>query len=316
MPPDTTHIPVVIGPQPGFGTLADSTGMLLRQYGTTQASERPQFLLTEFEMFLVSMFIVYLLILRPFFRTIKETRAKVLRREKKIEISEDKYDLWLNRYNPYYASLSPTQKKRFLHRVKEFMASKQFYFHAMVEEEYMPVLISGAAVQLTFGLRNYLMDYFDVIHVMRREYVLNIDKETYYGHVSKNGIHISWNHFLGGYSDYADSVNLGLHEMAHALQFDAALGYEDTHDRSFKQRLNEFSEEGRPIFRAMRQGASHILSDYGATHFDEFWAVSVETFFENPKEFKEKLPNLYREMTELLNQDPLQPDKVLEWEIS
>ena len=37
------------------------------------------------------------------------------------------------------------------------MQAKEFRFHSMVEEEYIPVLISGAAVQMTFGLRNYLM---------------------------------------------------------------------------------------------------------------------------------------------------------------
>lgn len=191
------------------------------------------------------------------------------------------------------------------------MQSKEFRFHSMVEEEYIPVLISGAAVQLTFGLRNYLMDDFDVIHVMRKEYVLNIDKETYYGHVSKNGIHTSWNRFLEGYSDYTDSVNVGLHEMAHALQVDAYFGMEDHHDRTFKERLQEFSEEGKPVFRAMHKGMSHLLDDYAMTNFDEFWAVSVETFFENPQEFKEKLPALYEEMRQLLSQDPLEPGRVL-----
>ena len=233
-----------------------------------------------------------------------------------IDANGLQYHDWLNEYNPYYKALPELQKKQFLLRTAAFMQSKEFHFHAMVEEPYMPVLISGTAVQLTFGLRNYLMDYFDVIHVMRREYVLDIDKETYYGHVSKTGIHISWNHYLEGYSDYTDSVNVGLHEMAHALQFDTALGDEDRHDRNFKERLHEFSEEGRPVFRAMRHGGSHLLDDYATNNFDEFWAVSVETFFENPQEFKEKLPSLYEEMTRLLNQDPLLPEKVLDDELS
>jgi Mlc titration factor MtfA (ptsG expression regulator) len=174
------------------------------------------------------------------------------------------------------------------------------------------VLISGAAIQLTFGLKNYMLDYFNIIHVMRKEYVLNIDNETYDGHVSKEGIHISWNHFMEGYEDYADSVNVGLHEMAHALQFDAYLGFENEHDRNFKERLNDFSEEGRPVFRAMRAGYNLFFDDYAMTNFDEFWAVSVENFFENPAAFKTKLPKLYQEISELLNQDPLLPHKIID----
>ena len=224
---------------------------------------------------------------------------------------EKQYDDWLNRYNPYYHSLPRELKRRFLFRTECFLQSKEFRFHSMVEEEYMSVLISGAAVQMTFGLKNYLMDYFPVIHVIRKEYVLDVDKETYYGHVSRNGIYVSWNHFLEGYSDYGDSVNVGLHEMAHAVSYDVFLGQEDNHDASFKERLEEFAAEGRPVFRAMRKGTSHIFDDYGATNFDEFWAVCVETFFENPEEFQQNMPDLYLSVCDLLNQNPLKPGKII-----
>lgn len=213
--------------------------------------------------------------------------------------------------NPYYRKLPEYLKKRFVERTLHFASSKQFQFHSMDEEEYVSILISGAAVQLTFGLHNYLLDYFDTIHVMKREYVLSVDNETYFGHVSKNGIHLSWGHFLQGYQYYSDSVNLGLHEMAHALQFDAMLGYENLYDRDFKKRLSNFAEEGRPVFRAMRAGMNVMFSDYSTTNFDEFWAVSIENFFENPVLFKKHLPALYQEMCELLNQDPLLEHKII-----
>ncbi|MFN8291122.1 MAG: zinc-dependent peptidase [Chitinophagaceae bacterium] len=263
------------------------------------------------------------LVLSAYFYIIRPAQAENKKRFKyrsprpeEDPVREMQYDGWLKKYNPYYASLDAQQQKKFIYRVQKFMATKEFRFHSMVEEEYIPVLISGAAVQLTFGLRNYLLDYFDVIHVVRKEYILDIDKETYYGHVSKNGIYISWNRFLEGYSDYKDSVNVGLHEMAHALQFDAFLGMEDSNDRMIKERFNEFSEEGKPVFRSMRMGGSHLLDDYAMTNFDEFWAVSVETFFENPAEFKVKLPQLYNEIRLLLNQDPEVPGKIMDPELA
>jgi MtfA peptidase len=234
----------------------------------------------------------------------------------KIDEKGIQYDSWLNRYNPYYKSLTNENKKHFLKRTTEFMLAKEFRFHSMVEEEYIPVLISGAAIQMTFGLQNYLMDYFPVIHVVRKEYTLDIDKETYYGHVSRNGIYISWNSFLEGYEDYADSVNVGLHEMAHAVSYDVFLGQQDRHDADFKQRLIGFSKQARPVFRAMRKGASHILDDYATTNFDEFWAVCVETFFENAEEFQRTMPDLYLSVCDLLNQNPLKPGKVIDPELA
>jgi len=226
------------------------------------------------------------------------------------------YDAWLRKYNPYYNSLTATQKQAFMKRTVEFMQAKEFRFHAMVEEEYMPVLISAAAVQLTFGLRNYLLDYFPVIHIVRKEYTLNIDKETYYGHVSRNGIYISWNHFMEGYQDYKDSVNVGLHEMAHAIAYDMFLGNQDYHDSLLKDRLQEFRREGIPVFRAMRKSASHILDEYAATNFDEFWAVCVETFFENTEELRDSMPDLFQTICEVLNQNPLSSEKIINQELA
>lgn len=239
----------------------------------------------------------------------KHTAAKV--DEKGIQ-----YDNWLSNYNPYYKSLTIENKKHFLRRTAEFIQAKEFRFHSMVEEEYIPVLISGAAIQMTFGLKNYLMDYFPVIHVIRKEYTLDIDKETYYGHVSRNGIYISWNSFLEGYEDYADSVNVGLHEMAHAISYDVFLGQQDRHDADFKERLQGFVKQAKPVFRAMRKDASHILDDYAATNFDEFWAVCVETFFENAEEFQRSMPDLYLSVCDLLNQNPLKPEKIINRELA
>ena len=116
---------------------------------------------------------------------------------------------------------------------------------------------------------------------------------------------------MEGYEDYTDSVNVGLHEMAHAVSYDVFLGNEDEHDWNFKQRLGDFSKEGKPVFRAMRKGASHMLDDYATTNFDEFWAVCVETFFESPEAFRQTMPDLYDSLVELLNQDPLKPDKII-----
>jgi Mlc titration factor MtfA (ptsG expression regulator) len=180
----------------------------------------------------------------------------------------------------------------------------------MVEEEYIPVLISGAAVQITFGLPSYRMDYYQTIHVIRKEYTLHIDKETYYGHVSRSGIYISWKRFLEGYENYNDADNIGLHEMAHALSFDSLLGNEDDADRLFKERIRPFYKEGTVLFRRMKKGYSTILEDYAASNFDEFWAVSVEHFFENGASLRSNHPDLYNSIAFLLNQDPLSSELI------
>ncbi|MCB9336447.1 MAG: zinc-dependent peptidase, partial [Flavobacteriales bacterium] len=44
---------------------------------------------------------------------------------------------------------------------------------------------------------------------------------------------------------------------------------------------------------------------YAATNMEEFFAVSVEHFFEAPDEFKVSLPDLYTQLSIMLNLDPL-----------
>ena len=55
----------------------------------------------------------------------------------------------------------------------------------------------------------------------------------------------------------------------------------------------------------MQTGHKNLLGDYAAINYHEFWAVSVETFFESPQRFKQELPDLYHAMVQLLDQDPL-----------
>ncbi|MEJ0105339.1 MAG: hypothetical protein WDO19_23500 [Bacteroidota bacterium] len=62
----------------------------------------------------------------------------------------------------------------------------------------MPVLISAAAVQLTYGLRNYLLPFFKDIYITADAYSTKAANDLYIGHVSPDGIYLSWKHFLKG----------------------------------------------------------------------------------------------------------------------
>jgi MtfA peptidase len=56
----------------------------------------------------------------------------------------------------------------------------------------------------------------------------------------------------------------------------------------------------------MQEGNRNLLGEYAAVNYHEFWAVSVETFFENPVCLIQDLPELYQAMVSLLRQDPLE----------
>jgi Mlc titration factor MtfA (ptsG expression regulator) len=275
----------------------------------------PQYLLPEWAMFLIVLLIVLLpvwaYIIRPAFADKRKKRKILKYGSSEMAVMEIEYDHWLNKYNPYYRSLPQEMKKRFLQRTIEFKLSKEFHYHFLQEEECMPVVISGAAVQLTFGLRNFLIEYFTVINVIKKEYKIPGHDEIFEGHVRSHAINFSWSNFLEGYENYSDSENVGLHELAHAISFDFLYGYQENRNAAFNSKFKEYIQEAAPVFKELRQGKNHLLDDYGRLNVEEFWAVSIESFFENPDEFRTKMPEFYDAISNVLNQDPLLHGKII-----
>jgi Mlc titration factor MtfA (ptsG expression regulator) len=87
---------------------------------------------------------------------------------------------------------------------------------------------------------------------------------------------------------------------------------EDGKDEIFHDKFKDFSEVARPIYERMQAGEATILDPYAATNYQEFWAVSIETFFEKAHTFKKQLPELYKALCILLNQDPLTARKIID----
>lgn len=240
--------------------------------------------------------------------TAKWLRWRLLKRKARREFSDKQvvYDSILRQYSPYYRNLPQGLQQKFLKRTLTFMAAKRFRFVEMEREEHMPLLISAAAVQLTFGLDNYLLDHFHTIYVVKSDYNYGLYNVPFQGHVSHDGIYLSWSNFINAFANYTDGDNVGLHEMAHALSYVNFIA-NDGSDNGFKQRFREFSKTGRAVFKEIQESGSSFLGNYAATNYEEFWAVCVENFFERPLPFKLQMPELYDAMCKLLNQDMLSP---------
>ncbi len=165
-------------------------------------------------------------------------------------------------------------------------------------------MISAAAVQITFGLNKYLLSYFRDIFIVSDAYHLPGAKENYIGHVSPHGIYISWKHFLQGFENKGDGFNVAFHELAHAVHHENFIN-ETGIDWDFREDFEKLPQVFGPILSQAIKERKSYLRGYAFTNFYEFWAVSIEAFFENPTGLKENLPGLYKILCEILNQDPL-----------
>lgn len=217
-------------------------------------------------------------------------------------------DIGLNRILvlrfPFYVSLSDELKSRFRRRHQNFISRKTFIIKDDEGFKEMPVLVSAAAIQLTFGLKHYLLPFYLYIRIYPWEYFKDGTFTVLAGNVQGNVITVAWNHLLKGIENPADGANLGLHEMSHALYFQK-LVVEERFAKKFNKKYNHLLSECRSAFDDEQRGRLDLYSAYANTKMQEFWAESVELFFEKPAELKRCYPAVYEKMMALLNQDPL-----------
>lgn len=204
---------------------------------------------------------------------------------------------------PYYQTLVPADQELFVNRLEAFIRRKQFHLYELEHHPQIPVLVGAAAIQLTFGLRRYKMRFFRAFHIHREAYHTPDSPRRLIGHVANNAVHLSWKHFLEGYGNYSDKQNVGLHELAHALEYSTfVLG--SNINRAFVEGFRAFRQTGGSLYYALRINGHPFFSDYAAHSFQEFWAECVECFFEAPEAFRGQIPDLYTIMCRMLNQDP------------
>jgi len=209
----------------------------------------------------------------------------------------------------YFNELNDAGKERFLQRVFWFKRKKHFHYQGLQFEPRIPVLISACAVQITFGLRSYRMPYFKDIYVMADQYTYGLSTQPWVGHVNRQGIFLSWKHFMQGFSVQGDRYNVGLHEMAHALVYVNFLGTIGR-DENFAEQFMVYKSKAEQLLSTLRKSCD-LFTEQASQNYHECWAESVELFFENPAELNQHYGVLYDLIKELLNQDPLNKIKIL-----
>jgi len=229
----------------------------------------------------------------------------IRRQQRKFIANETFYHSIVSRYFRFYNQLGLEDQRKFLFRTFLFKKARKFHYIEVKESAEMPILISAVAVQLTFGLDKFMLNYFNDIFVLKDDYHYGFYSRPFMGHVDQSGIYLSWDNFIKGISGLTPYCNMGLHEMGHALAYVTFIT-ETEEDKHFKKEFKNFSKVARPIFTSMQEGNRNLLGEYAAVNYHEFWAVSVETFFENPVCLKQDLPELYEATSRLLRQDPLQ----------
>ena len=221
---------------------------------------------------------------------------------RKLNFSTEELRNVLSKKFLFYNTLSNDKKIVFIQRIQKFIKTKDFKIHDRNGFKEMPILISATAIQLSFGLEDYLLEHYKNIHIFPTEFLgLEPNIRFLVGNVSKNNINISWKHFLLGYENSKDGHNVGIHEMAHAYY--CQLIIHANSENHFKHTYKDFRTQIANTIALDKNKMDTLFSENAHSNEQEFWGESAELFFEKPNELKMFYPDLYAKISALLNQD-------------
>jgi Mlc titration factor MtfA (ptsG expression regulator) len=213
----------------------------------------------------------------------------------------------LDRDVGYFAALGTADRARFEREIAWFLAEQHLSAPkgAIIDDE-TRLLVAASAVIVSFGrpgfvwpkLRDVVVypDAFDdQYQVARTNPVL--------GMVHGQGpVILSARALRRGFKKEHDGENVGIHELAHVLDFEA--GQADGVPSLMPWgSIEPWVQRMRLEITRVKKKRS-LLRRYAATNEAEFFAVATEAFFERPRALRARHPELYGLLAETFGQDP------------
>jgi len=222
---------------------------------------------------------------------------------------------------PYYQMIPKDRQNQLLGFIQIFLEEKTFEgCGGLVMTDEIQVTIAAQACILLLGnISDFYPSLYSIL-VYPHSYIAEFKNQQPDGTViegfqprsgeswDRGNIVLSWSHTLNGASNPHDGRNLVFHEFAHQLDYE----YRATnrglfrHERSKKSEWTQILEtEFSRLINQLEYGRPTLIDPYAATNLAEFFAVSTELFFEQPKELQELHPEWYQQLKLFYNQDPV-----------
>ena len=214
----------------------------------------------------------------------------------------------LSKHSKFYQKLPAKSKLKFEQKVSLFILTKEFIPRDIREiTDEMKALIAATAVQLTFGLPEVTLKHFDKILIYPNDYYSTISRQYHKGEVNPRfkSIVLSWQHFVEGFTNPTDGLNLGLHEMAHALKLENLIQNGEHHFFDLEE-YQKWLNIAKLEIEHIRNGGQSIFRKYASVNEDEFFAICMELYFEQPHQLFGYNATLYKTLSNLLRQDTIQ----------
>jgi MtfA peptidase len=245
------------------------------------------------------------------------------RRQLRNQPFPDRWRSAITRNVRFFNHLSAEDQKELLGHVQVFLAEKNIEGCDGLElnDEIRGTIAAQACLLLLHRKTDYYPRLVTIL-VYPSGYRVNEERhiegpiweEGEMGRLGHTGRHLgamvlAWDAAKDGAADPSDGQNLVLHEFAHQLDFEN-YATDGTPALATRRQQLTWSQVMRSEFAKLRAadvtGIPTLLDTYGASNPAEFFAVSVEAFFERPFALRAEHPKLYAELREFFRQDPVQ----------
>lgn len=215
---------------------------------------------------------------------------------------------------PPYLKLSDEMQRQVQQYTQEFLYDKSFEgCGGLVLDDEIRVTIASQASLLLLNRKVRCYPRLCSVLVYPSTYVArneNDEKSVRLGESWQSGaVVLAWDSVKHGAANFADGHNLVIHEFAH--QLDQEDGSGDgvpvlAGPSRYAPWARVLSGEYARHRKRVGSGKKSVMDAYGAVNPAEFFAVASETFFEKPRQLKMKHAELYDELQQFYQVDPLE----------
>ena len=245
------------------------------------------------------------------------------RRSRRILLSSPFSQKWitvLDKNLPPYRKLSLSQRQQLHDYIRIFISEKSFEgCGGLALTDEIRVTIAAQACMLLLNRKVECYPKLYSILVYPSTYVAGArdslrgeweEESVRLGESWQSGaVVLAWDNVRNGAANFKDGHNVTMHEFAHQLDQEdgAGDGTPILGTRSaYSAWAHVFSKEYELLQRKTARGRKSVMYEYGATNPAEFFAVATETFFEKPRQFKKKHPELFNELQDFYKVNPLE----------
>ncbi len=222
------------------------------------------------------------------------------------------YKKMLEEHVVFYRSLDSADRMKFEEKLKDFLGCISVTGVDTEVDNLDKLLVASSAVIPIFGFPAWRYDNLSEVLLYKdrfnaENYSASGPGQDVLGMVGTGAMQmqmiLSKPDLYRGFSNWGGTENTGIHEFVHLL--DKEDGEVDGMPEALLNKAYAI-----PWLKMMAENISKMkdarsdINIYGSKNNAEFFAVASEYFFEKPKQFKQKHPELYSMLSNIFRQQP------------